>query len=149
MSGKQRGVFQLIWKHFVASVTPSFKQHKLIGEDFFGTKYYEIPVAKTFMKKRPSRYFVPVNKNDFEQELPAEWEAWLRYRRINPPTNEEVEMNYRIAMNKKQNAAKLEATYSSKKVDMPQLLPERKGQQSFPTYEEYKNDGIDYKIKRP
>lgn len=87
MSGKQRGVLQLIWKHFTASITPKFTQKKLIGEDFYGTKYYEVPVASNSSRKKPSRYFIPVNKDNFEQELPAEWEAWLRYRRIDRSTD--------------------------------------------------------------
>lgn len=41
-------------------------------------------------------------------------------------------------MRKKQNAAELEETYSIKKIEKPQLHPQVKGQQSFPTYEEYK-----------
>ena len=149
MSRKERGVFQLIWKSFFASLKPNFTRTKLMGEDFYGTKYYEVPVASNSSRKKPSRYFVPVNEDNHEQELPAEWEAWLRYRRAEPPTKEEVEENYRIANQKKENAAKIEAMYSNMKTNKPEVLPEKKGQQSFPTYDEYGKDGQDYKIKRP
>lgn len=146
MSGKERGVMQLIWKYFVSSLRPMTKQ-KLIGEDYNGTKYYEIPAQSNFRKKA-NRYFVPVNKDDFDQELPVEWESWLRYRRIDPPTKEEIEINYQIAMTKKQNALQIKAKYSSSGSEASELQVQKKGQESFPTYEEYKNHGENYKIKR-
>ncbi|KZC10508.1 hypothetical protein WN55_01945 [Dufourea novaeangliae] len=113
MSGKERGVMKLIWKHFVASLKPNFNRPKLIGTDYF---------------------------DDHEQEIPAEWESWLRYRRTEPPTIEEIETNYQIAKLKKENAAKIAAKFANSKSETPQLLNAKKGQQSFPTYEEYKND---------
>ncbi|XP_076164687.1 NADH dehydrogenase [ubiquinone] 1 alpha subcomplex assembly factor 2 [Ptiloglossa arizonensis] len=143
MSKKERGVIQLIWKNFVASFQRNTKQPKLIGEDYYGTKYYE---TQTTTKSKPSRYFVPVDKINFEQELPAEWESWLRHRRIDPPTKEELEQNYQIALTKKKNAAQIKATYS-KTTSQISELPVGKKVQSFPVYEEYKNDGSDYKIK--
>ncbi|XP_015432495.1 PREDICTED: mimitin, mitochondrial [Dufourea novaeangliae] len=140
MSGKERGVMKLIWKHFVASLKPNFNRPKLIGTDYFGTKYYEVQVTSTSVRKKPSRYFTPVNEDDHEQEIPAEWESWLRYRRTEPPTIEEIETNYQIAKLKKENAAKIAAKFANSKSETPQLLNAKKGQQSFPTYEEYKND---------
>lgn len=52
-----------------------------VGEDYFGNKYYEIPPNPSIGKRKASRWFTPVDKEDFEQERTAEWDAWLRFRR--------------------------------------------------------------------
>ncbi|XP_043503662.1 NADH dehydrogenase [ubiquinone] 1 alpha subcomplex assembly factor 2 [Polistes fuscatus] len=137
MSGRQRGLFQMIFRDFLASIKPTFNRPKLMGEDYYGTKYYEVAVKATSKKKLPSRYFKSIN-DDFEQELPAEWEAWLRYRRKEPPTFEEIEKNYKIAMIKKMNAEKIEAANKEQKALNETGLPvEESGYKSFPVYEEY------------
>lgn len=137
MSGKERGLLRIILKNFIASFKST--RHKLIGEDYYGTRYYEIENPRSTRKNSP-RYFVPVNKNDDTQEVPAEWEAWLRYRRKDPPTREEVEQNYQLQMIKKRNAAEIKAKYAPKQTSEGKHT-------SFPIYEEYKNCGQDYKIK--
>lgn len=140
MSKNERGIFQQIFKHFIASL--KINQHKLIGEDYYGTKYYEIQKSNS---SRNPRYFIPVNNDDHEQELPVEWEAWLRYRRKVPPSKEEIEKNYKLKMIKKQNSAQIEAKYSSNKSQKSTL--HNKEYTSFPVYDEYKNYGQNYNIK--
>lgn len=129
MSGKQRGIFRMIFRDFIKSITPTFTRRKLMGEDYFGTKYYEVPISSTSRHRRPSRYFVPIN--DFDQELPAEWESWLRHRRKEPPTPEEIEENYKLAVTKKRKAAEIEAAYKNG------ALAKKNEYNSFPVYEEY------------
>lgn len=147
---KERGVIKLIWNSFISSLKPRFARRKLMGEDYYGTKYYEEDIRNS-RRTKPPRYFVPVNKDDFEQELPGEWESWLRYRRKDPPTREEIEANYKLAMTKKENAAKLlEENYS--KNETSQDLPAKpSASQStpgdFPVYEEYKGFGKNYEPK--
>ncbi|XP_046428844.1 uncharacterized protein LOC124183826 isoform X2 [Neodiprion fabricii] len=72
----------------------------------------------------------------WQQEVPAEWEAWLRYRRKEPPSDAEVLQSLALMKTKKKNAAELEsaleATRSSKSKPAP--LPEAIG---FPTYKDY------------
>lgn len=143
MSGKERGLFRIILKKFIASFKPT--RHKLIGEDYYGTKYYEIENPKS-SRKNLVRYFEPVNKDDNTQELPVEWEAWLRYRRKDPPTREEIEQNYQLQMIKKRNATEIEAKYASNGLQKLKQTSEE-GYTSFPIYEQYKNYGKDYKIK--
>lgn len=147
---KERGVLKLLWNSFVSSLKPRFARRKFMGEDYYGTKYYEEEIRYS-SRKRPPRYFVPINKEDFEQELPAEWESWLRYRRKEPPTQEEIEASYRLAATKKKNAAALEEKYS--KSEDAKELPVPSTSQSvtpgnFPVYEEYKNFGSNYKPKK-
>lgn len=136
----------MIWKNFVASF--KFPERaKLIGEDYYGTKYYEKPNPSG---RKSARYFVPVTKENHEQEMPAEWESWLRFRRREPPTQEEVEKNYQIAMQKKRNAKMLEGKYlNSGSTEVSKAPVEKHGFESFPSYEEYQKNGRDYKIKIP
>jgi NADH dehydrogenase [ubiquinone] 1 alpha subcomplex assembly factor 2 len=145
---KERGIFKLIWNNFISSLKPRYFRRKLVGEDYYGTKYYEEEIHNS-SRKRPPRYFVPVNKDDFEQEKPAEWESWLRYRRKDPPTREEIETNYKLAMTKKQNAAKL---IENSKDETTKDLPTSSVSQAitsgnFPVYEDYQNYGNNYKPK--
>ena len=90
MAGRQRGLFRIIFRDFIKSLTPNIPKHKLMGQDYMGTKYYEIVSTKKSIHRKTNRYFVPINKNDFEQEIPAEWESWLRNRRKEAPTEIEV-----------------------------------------------------------
>lgn len=146
---KERGVIRMIWNNFVSSLKPQFARRKLVGEDYYGTKYYEEDIRNSRRSRAP-RYFVPVNKDNFDQELPAEWESWLRYRRNDPPTSEEIETNYQLAMIKKENAAKLiEENYSktegsSKDLPIQQSVSEPTNPGNFPVYEEYKDSGSNY-----
>ncbi|XP_070512905.1 NADH dehydrogenase [ubiquinone] 1 alpha subcomplex assembly factor 2 isoform X2 [Cardiocondyla obscurior] len=145
---RERGVFKLIWKSFISSLKPRFGRGKLIGEDYYGTKYYEEEIRSS-ARKRPPRYFVPVNKDDFEQELPAEWEAWLRYRRKDPPTREEIDTNYQLAMMKKTNAAKLleNRLKNEGTRELPTVSTQSDNPGKFPIYEDYKNFGSNYEPK--
>ncbi|XP_024875101.1 NADH dehydrogenase [ubiquinone] 1 alpha subcomplex assembly factor 2 [Temnothorax curvispinosus] len=148
---KERGVMKMLWNSFVSSLKPRFARRKLIGEDYYGTKYYEEEIRYS-ARKRPPRYFVPVNKEDFEQERPGEWEAWLRYRRKEPPTREEIETNYQLAMTKKENAARLLQENRPKSEDTRDLPVTSSTTQAdvpgnFPVYKDYKDFGQDYKPK--
>lgn len=100
------------------------------GTDYFGNKYYEIPASET--RRRGSRYFVPPDKENFEQERPAEWESWLRGRRKDPPTEEELARNLAIMQMKKENAKLIDA-----KGGTPTPLP--KGMETFPKRPEYES----------
>lgn len=81
MSGG-RSIFQFIWKNFVNSIRPRQTKGNLMGEDYFGNKYYEIPANPRIGKRRHERWFEPSNDRDaFDRELTAEWESWLRGRR--------------------------------------------------------------------
>ncbi|XP_023244924.1 NADH dehydrogenase [ubiquinone] 1 alpha subcomplex assembly factor 2 isoform X2 [Copidosoma floridanum] len=148
---KERGLFVMIFKDFIRSITPKFPKHTLVGVDYFGTKYYEIERTESAHKK-PNRYFVPKEKDNFEQEMPAEWEAWLRHRRRVAPTEEEVSANYQMILTKRENAAKLEEKYASEtevlEIVDPNVKPlNQHASIGFPAYDEYKQFGQNYKPK--
>lgn len=139
MSRKERGVMKLIWNCFINSMKPNFNRPKLIGEDRYGTKYYETAIASRSSRKKPTRYFEAVDKDNFEPEMPPEWESWLRYRRTEPPTPEELERNYQITMSKKEKAAEIAAKYGSANSEKSEIYIDKKERKPFPVYDEYKN----------
>ncbi|EFN77086.1 NADH dehydrogenase [ubiquinone] 1 alpha subcomplex assembly factor 2 [Harpegnathos saltator] len=136
---KERGVFKILWNSFISSLKPRYFRRKLMGEDYYGTKYYEEEIRYS-NRQRPPRSFEPINKEDFTQELPAEWEAWLRYRRKDPPTREEIEDNYQLAMTKKKNAGELKQKYSQDNECPTLSISGVKTPGNFPVYEDYKNN---------
>lgn len=101
-----------------------------MGTDYFGNKYFEIPVNSVSARTRPSRWFEPPEKENFQQEMPAEWEAWLRGRRKVPPTEEELAKNLALMQSKKKKALEIDA-----KGNLPS--PVEKGMESFPHRPEY------------
>lgn len=131
---KERDLLKILFTNIINSIKPRQFRGNLKGTDYMGNKYYEIP--KTDNTRRTERWFTPINKDDFEQEVPAEWESWLRFRRSDPPTEEEVLRNYNLMLSKKQKAAELEAQYRVE-TGQPVLEKPKKGRESFPVYEDY------------
>ncbi|KAF5277352.1 hypothetical protein FQA39_LY06165 [Lamprigera yunnana] len=109
---------------------PAGRVGDLRGTDYFGNKFYEIAANPSAGKRKPSRWFVPPGKDDFDQEMSVEWESWLRFRRSDPPTEQELLQNLRIMQLKKKNAIEVE-----KKAGKP--TPMLKGMETFPQRPEY------------
>ncbi|XP_042585520.1 NADH dehydrogenase [ubiquinone] 1 alpha subcomplex assembly factor 2 isoform X1 [Cyprinus carpio] len=69
------------------------KEH--VGTDHLGNKYYYIPEQKSWTGRvsRPRRLVEAANPNEFEYmegNIPSEWDAWIRGRRKQPPTIENL-----------------------------------------------------------
>ncbi|XP_075445844.1 NADH dehydrogenase [ubiquinone] 1 alpha subcomplex assembly factor 2 isoform X1 [Ascaphus truei] len=84
------------WRSFLQRMLGTVRQH--VGNDQFGNKYYYVPEQKTWTGQtvRQRRMFDPVHKKAYEYELghiPTEWEAWIRGKRKDPPTIEEILKN--------------------------------------------------------
>jgi NADH dehydrogenase [ubiquinone] 1 alpha subcomplex assembly factor 2 len=131
-----RSILAMIFRNFIQSLRPRKIRGDLVGTDYFGNKYYEIPANPQIGKRKSSRWFEPKVKDDFEQEIPAEWEAWLRGRRNAPPEEEEVLRNLAIMKQKKENA-KANALTEASGSEQSMLENEVKGMESFPKYSEY------------
>ncbi|XP_022657645.1 NADH dehydrogenase [ubiquinone] 1 alpha subcomplex assembly factor 2-like [Varroa jacobsoni] len=101
----QRDILKRLVMNFVNSLRRP-PRPKLCGEDRFGNKYYEFKPAEG-SNLRQKRWFVPLNETRFDQEIPVEWEAWLRYRRSEPPMPEEIEANRIVQQQTIKNAKKL------------------------------------------
>ncbi|XP_070689250.1 NADH dehydrogenase [ubiquinone] 1 alpha subcomplex assembly factor 2 [Pempheris klunzingeri] len=73
-----------------------FRDH--VGTDHLGNKYYLIPEQKTWTGRlvRAKRMVVAANPTEYEYmegSIPMEWDAWIRGRRKEPPSIEELLQN--------------------------------------------------------
>lgn len=69
-----------------------------VGTDHLGNKYYSIPEHKSLAGKlvRAKRMVVAANLSEHEYiegSIPTEWDAWIRGRRKEPPSIEELLKN--------------------------------------------------------
>lgn len=120
-----RSVWKAVLTNFINSLRPRQIRGNFIGTDYFGNKFYEIPANPSIGKRKASRWFEPPQKEDFQNEMSAEWESWLRGRRTQAPTEEEVLRNYAIMQTKKKNAIAVDAKGGK-------MTPMTKGMESFP-----------------
>ncbi|XP_054034481.1 NADH dehydrogenase [ubiquinone] 1 alpha subcomplex assembly factor 2 [Dryobates pubescens] len=81
---------------------------ELVGTDQFGNNYYRVPKHETRAGQIiPERRFVEaINREAYQYQMgdfPMEWEAWIRKKRNDPPTIEEIlkNENYREEMKHK------------------------------------------------
>jgi len=124
-----------------------------VGSDPFGNRYWEIPADPRRGKRRPVRWYDAPETNQkeilgvdryggFDAKLPAEWDSWLRMRRDEPPTPEQIMDSMALADLKKRNAAKLDEKNREKLLAMgreaPTEIKPQEGEKPFwPKYEEY------------
>ncbi|CAG2118888.1 unnamed protein product [Medioppia subpectinata] len=128
MSYRGRSTFFVIIERFIDSLKPkNLKSNvKLIGDDYLGNKYFESHAKQLFDRRiEPKRWFEPKREDLWDQPLPPEWNAWLRMRRTDPPTTEEIEYNLMVERKKKEMNETTKAPKTDNKFN------------SFPTYEEY------------
>ncbi|XP_077571498.1 NADH dehydrogenase [ubiquinone] 1 alpha subcomplex assembly factor 2-like [Stigmatopora nigra] len=74
-----------------------------VGTDHLGNKYYNVPEQKTWTGRvlRAKRLVEASNPTEYEYmegSIPVEWDAWIRGRRKEPPSIEELAKNeaYRV-----------------------------------------------------
>ncbi|XP_013197079.1 NADH dehydrogenase [ubiquinone] 1 alpha subcomplex assembly factor 2 [Amyelois transitella] len=134
-NGPTRGVWRIVLQNFINSFRPRQIQGNNVGKDYIGNVYFEIPADASRGKRKPTRWYDPPKGLDFQDPIPAEWEAWLRMRRPEPPTEEEIAKNIAVAKLKKINAAKIEEKRLTEGGSLP--APPLRGAESFPKYEEY------------
>ncbi|CAG9858531.1 unnamed protein product [Phyllotreta striolata] len=132
MSQPTRSVWGAVLRNFINSFKPRQIRGNLIGKDYFGNKYFEIPPNPSIGKRKASRWFEPPVKDDFMQEMPAEWEAWLRGRRKEAPSDEEVNRNFALMESKKKNAIEVDAKGGK-------MTPLAKGFETFPRRPDYES----------
>lgn len=125
-----RSIIMMIINNFINSIKPRQIRGTLIGKDYFGNKYYEIPADPSIGKRRTNRWFEPTMKDNFDQEMPAEWEAWLRGRRKLPPSEDEVMKSVALMEMKKHNAIEVDAKGGK-------MTPMAKGMETFPHRPDY------------
>ncbi|XP_060091927.1 NADH dehydrogenase [ubiquinone] 1 alpha subcomplex assembly factor 2 isoform X1 [Heteronotia binoei] len=79
-----------------------------VGVDHLGNKYFRIPKHETWAGHiiQERRFMEALDKKEYEYkagDIPTEWEAWIRKRRKDPPTIEEIFKNekYREELKRK------------------------------------------------
>lgn len=68
----------------------------MVGQDAFGNVYYQLEAATARQTRKAvgsgERGYIPA-ANARVEDLPVEWEAWLRGRRRHPPSLDEIAAN--------------------------------------------------------
>lgn len=127
-----------------SQIIPPHLPGSLMGTDTFGNKYFEKAADPRVGRRKVSRYFVPLEKNAFDQEIAPEWESWLRGRRDDPPTVEEIQHNTAFKEMKQHKAQVIDAGF--KKPEPTLSLEAKRGVDSFPKYDEYEiSPGYDHR----
>lgn len=104
----ERRLWKIAFKNFMKSIMPKVKETP-VGSDAQGNKYFETPADPQGGRRLPRRWFVPI---DEETGVPTpEWSQWLRGRRAEPPTTEEIAYNEAISDMKKINSKKIEEKF--------------------------------------
>eukprot|EP00111_Clytia_hemisphaerica_P005505 TCONS_00015972-protein len=90
---------------WIRSIISSSK--KLVGKDPFGNFYFEVVKGSG----RVQRSFDGQTKHEEYQtgDLPHEWEAWLRGKRTEPPSDEEIIKNLKYSAQVQMRAVKRSA----------------------------------------
>ncbi|KAH7641315.1 hypothetical protein DERF_001125 [Dermatophagoides farinae] len=141
MSDRGLSPFIKAFVYFVRTLKPSriigTPRAQFIGSDHLGNKYFEIKNDPN-RNSKTIRYFKSVNIDDWD-ELPPEWNAWLRMRRLDPPTMEESMRN----LQRIQKFKKSSEIISSKDIGG---RGGHEPQTNFPKFHEYEqNPGSKYK----
>ncbi|XP_073958481.1 uncharacterized protein [Choristoneura fumiferana] len=134
-NGQYRHVWRIAFTNFINSFRPRPIQGNAMGKDYIGNAYFEIPADPSVGKRKATRWYDPAKGQDFQDPIPAEWEAWLRMRRVDPPTEDEIARNLAMAQLKKENAMKIEAKRLAEGGSLP-TMPQR-GAETFPKYSDY------------
>ncbi|KAM7541256.1 hypothetical protein Aperf_G00000040409 [Anoplocephala perfoliata] len=98
---------------------------RLVGTDTLGNRYFEEDPDKGSLvphrANRPKRYYLIPGQISVEDSwnhmnaemprLPSEWESWLRHRRVDPPTEEEIAKNAEAAQMRAIKGREFEAKF--------------------------------------
>ncbi|XP_064626769.1 NADH dehydrogenase [ubiquinone] 1 alpha subcomplex assembly factor 2-like [Lineus longissimus] len=140
---------QRIKKSFVIYRT----SEKYVGEDHLGNKYFEIQKDEKSGVKAKRSYKAHTEDPTAVGDIPTEWDSWLRWRRNDPPMQEEIDKNYAMMMARQARAQeqdmkdKLEAeeNYEAGTVHRVEAYQDKS---KFPTYSDYEQvPGVEPKTK--
>jgi len=167
--------WQRVVLNFVTRKQAKGAKPVLIGTDYMGNVYFEKNEAGLFERRigesdtvmRGKRWYFPVDEDSWDNPIPPEWEAWLRYRRLEHPTEEEIMLNLAVSHVKKLNSKKLmELEAGTVKLEGPQdpgLVKKDEGQETdeemkipapqyskWPVYEDLEmNPGAPKRVIKP
>lgn len=89
----------------------------------------------------------------FDAKMPSEWESWLRHRRDEPPTEDQIRRSLALSELKKMNAAKLEMERIEElktdgRYDGPEVKPMDHEKAFYPKYDDYEVNPGDLETKK-
>lgn len=107
---------------------------RLVGTDLDGNKYYEILSGKS---GRPRREVETQLKHEQYEDgtIPIEWESWIRGKRDNPPTHDELISKLQQREVLSQRVKKVEAEEMERKAKEQDQATRQQGHASAPVYE--------------
>uniref|UniRef100_G1KI90 NADH:ubiquinone oxidoreductase complex assembly factor 2 n=1 Tax=Anolis carolinensis TaxID=28377 RepID=G1KI90_ANOCA len=90
--GAMSGVWRLLRSAWLRASGPA---KEYVGSDPFGNQYYRIPKHETWAGQmiKERRFVEAAGVKEYEYQtgdIPVEWEAWIRKKRNDPPTIEEI-----------------------------------------------------------
>lgn len=143
----QRDLLKIIFQNFLKSLRPRQFTGTYMGTDLFGNKYFEKAADPAGGRRKAARYFEPPEKSDFEHEQSPEWEAWLRGRRKEAPSMDEVQRNEAFKLMKQKKAHAIKAGHKQRPDNDNLMVEAKRGAESFPTYGDEYEVSAGYKSK--
>ncbi|KAK6188746.1 hypothetical protein SNE40_004861 [Patella caerulea] len=102
------GILKKLFMNYKAVLKGARTNGMLKGSDHFGNKYFE--KVYNDEKRRPSRWIEAEDEDQSKvPDIPTEWDAWLRLKRQEPPTQQEVDRNYMLMLRTQKRAEDLKA----------------------------------------
>lgn len=150
------GVFQKIFANLRSRVKHEGREAFEVGKDHLGNRFFESPADPARGIRLPKRWYVGASQDSWSNPLPPEWEAWLRYRRDNLPSEEELMRNIHEGEKRKLLAEEIEKRLKPGRAAIPDPLyekyPSYKDYQKNPMHimddKEYKDTGEDEDVRR-
>lgn len=108
----------------------------VVGRDHLGNKYCEQPADPSRGVRKAKRWYRPPHEDGWEDSIPPEWEAWLRYRRDTVPTEQEVLDNLKILESRRMRGQDIEAKFAAARKEGQANITQEDGSK-YKKYAEY------------
>lgn len=145
----RQGIVGKIWRNIKHTIRVTRTPETCVGQDENGTKFYErVPDQAKGVK--PLRRIEAADGDTWNApEVSPEWLAWLRYKRDDPPSPEEIEKNRIQSLRVQRRAMELERARqgekSTERLNLNPPKPNESNRRPFPKYEDYEAEQADSK----
>lgn len=141
MAARGQGIIARIISNIRSRMNEEQRTGFVIGKDYLGNHYFEQPADPSRGIRKPRRWYKTVDPEAWDKSMPPEWEAWLRYRRDDPPTEQEVIRNLSVSESRRTKADQIKERFASKKTDITEEAGEKKiPETKYEKYPEYQTD---------
>ncbi|KAF7729839.1 hypothetical protein EC973_003573 [Apophysomyces ossiformis] len=114
-----------------------WKKHVLVGIDLDGNEYWEMPNPLGGREKRWVEMREEPDYANFRQDqIPVQWQSWLRHTRFEAPTIQDLIADERRKALIQERAHRLDIEWQQRKLELAQ----QKVQQEMPQLAEVKDD---------